>query len=223
MVLGACAQAKLTERMLSSLQAFHLAEPDEPGVALERLRRMALPFLDVAVFKAWAQYQIDTSAIALTGSFAHMPEHRITLSAAEQILWQKIFPKMLEQGFDPPWVRDLAVSVQASEESLRTLLKKQARTSLVVQLVKDLFYPYATMVALANVLRDLLQLHGAVSVVQFRDASGLGRKRAIQVLEAFDRIGLTRRVVAKGRDSRSVEKDHRIVRNAGLFVESGSN
>jgi selenocysteine-specific elongation factor len=72
-------------------------------------------------------------------------------------------------------------------------------------------------------LRDLLQLHGAVSVVQFRDASGLGRKRAIQVLEAFDRIGLTRRVVAKGRDSRSVEKDHRIVRNAGLFVESGSN
>jgi hypothetical protein len=34
---------------------------------------------------------------------------------------------------------------------------------------------------------------------------------------------LTRRVVAKGRDSRSVEKDHRIVRNAGLFVESGSN
>ena len=223
MVLGACAQTKLTERMLSNLQAFHLAEPDEPGVALERLRRMALPFLDVAVFKAWAQYQIDTGAIALTGSFAHMPEHRITLSAAEQILWQKIFPKMLEQGFDPPWVRDLAVSVQASEESLRTLLKKQARTSLVVQLVKDLFYPYATMVALANVLRDLLQLHGAVSVVQFRDASGLGRKRAIQVLEAFDRIGLTRRVVANGRDSRSVEKDHRIVRNAGLFVESGSN
>lgn len=120
-------------------------------------------------------------------------------------------------------MRDLALSVQASEESLRTLLKKQARTSLVVQLVKDLFYPYATMVALANVLRALLQLHGAVSVVQFRDAAGLGRKRAIQVLEAFDRIGLTRRVVTNARHSHSVEKDHRILRNAGLFVESVSN
>jgi selenocysteine-specific elongation factor len=223
LVLGADARATLSERLRSSLQAFHAAEPDEPGVALERLRRMALPFLDASVFKAWAQYQIDSGAITLTGSFAHLPEHRITLSAGEQILWQKILPKMLEQGFDPPWVRDLALSVSASEDSVRTLLKKQARTSLVVQLVKDLFYPHTTMVALANVLRALLQLHGAVSVVQFRDTSGLGRKRAIQVLEAFDRIGLTRRVVANARQSRGAEKDHRIVRNAGLFVETDSD
>ncbi|MDO4905545.1 MAG: SelB C-terminal domain-containing protein [Lautropia sp.] len=34
----------------------------------------------------------------------------------------------------------------------------------------------------------------AVTVAQFRDASGLGRKRAVQVLEFFDRIGLCRRV-----------------------------
>jgi selenocysteine-specific elongation factor len=222
-VLGAYAHTTLTERLLSSLQAFHATEPDEPGVALERLRRMALPFLDASVFKAWAQYQIDTGVVTLTGSFAHLPEHRITLSAAEQILWQKILPKMLEQGFDPPWVRDLALSVSAAEESVRTLLKKQARTSLVVQLVKDLFYPHTTIVSLANLLRALLQLHGAVSVVQFRDASGLGRKRAIQVLEAFDRIGLTRRVVANARQSRGAEKDHRIVRNAGLFVEIDSD
>lgn len=28
----------------------------------------------------------------------------------------------------------------------------------------------------------------------FRDATGLGRKRAIQLLEFFDRVGFTRRV-----------------------------
>ena len=89
----------------------------------------------------------------------------------------------------------------------------------MVQLVKDLFYPYATMVALANLLRALIQEHGAVSVVQFRDAAGLGRKRAIQILEAFDRIGLTRRLVAGARHSQLAEKDHRILRNPALFVE----
>ena len=222
-VLGAGACATLTERLRCSLRAFHAAEPDEPGVALERLRRMALPFLDASVFKPWAQHQIQEGVITLTGSFAHLPEHRITLSAAEQILWQKILPKLLEQGFDPPWVRDLALIGSASEDGVRTLLKKQARTSLVVQVIKDLFYPYATMVALATVLRSLLTRHAAVSVVQFRDASGLGRKRAIQLLEAFDRIGLTRRVVINARNSRNVEKDHRVVRNAGLFTDSGSH
>lgn len=59
--------------------------------------------------------------------------------------------------------------------------------------------------------------------MQFRDTTGLGRKRTIQVLEAFDRIGLTRRVVANARQSRGAEKDHRIVRNAGLFVETDSD
>ena len=37
-------------------------------------------------------------------------------------------------------------------------------------------------------------LSGTVLAAQFRDATGLGRKRAIQILEYFDRIGLTRRV-----------------------------
>ena len=38
--------------------------------------------------------------------------------------------------------------------------------------------------------------HGqpVLTVAAFRDASGLGRKRAVQVLEFFDRIGLCRRV-----------------------------
>jgi selenocysteine-specific elongation factor len=35
---------------------------------------------------------------------------------------------------------------------------------------------------------------GAFGAAAFRDASGLGRKRAIQVLEFFDRVGYTRRV-----------------------------
>jgi len=35
---------------------------------------------------------------------------------------------------------------------------------------------------------------GEVTAAAVRDATGLGRKRAIQVLEHFDRVGLLRRV-----------------------------
>jgi selenocysteine-specific elongation factor len=219
LLFGARAHKTMTEQVFGSLQAFHASEPDEPGVALERLRRMAVPFIDISVFKEWTQYQIQIGDLALTGSFVHLPGHRVTLSAAEQTLWQKILPKMLDRSFDPPWLRDLARDVAAKEDSLRLLLKKQARTSLVVQVVKDLFYPQTTMVALANLFRELNAQHGAVSVIQFRDHSGLGRKRAIQVLEAFDRIGLTRRLVKKTGSNRGTDMDHRILRNAGLFVD----
>jgi selenocysteine-specific elongation factor len=36
--------------------------------------------------------------------------------------------------------------------------------------------------------------HDGVGAARFRDVVGLGRKRAIQILEFFDRVGYTRRV-----------------------------
>ena len=43
--------------------------------------------------------------------------------------------------------------------------------------------------------REVAAAHGGeVTAARFRDATALGRKRAIQVLEYFDRVGLLRRV-----------------------------
>ena len=68
----------------------------------------------------------------------------------------------------------------------------------------DLFYNQAALAELAQLVRSLAEKveqeeglpagSGAVGAATFRDASGLGRKRAIQVLEFFDRVGYTRRV-----------------------------
>jgi selenocysteine-specific elongation factor len=43
-------------------------------------------------------------------------------------------------------------------------------------------------------LRSTVRTRDGVSAARFRDAVGLGRKRAIQILEFFDRVGYTRRV-----------------------------
>jgi len=42
-----------------------------------------------------------------------------------------------------------------------------------------------------------------VQVAAFRDMLGIGRKRSVQILEYFDRIGLTRRVA----DQRHIRAD----------------
>ena len=61
--------------------------------------------------------------------------------------------------------------------------------------MKDLYYPVPTMRRLVGIARDVgAQAAGEVTAAAFRDATGLGRKRAIQILEYFDRVGLLRRV-----------------------------
>ncbi|HNL42098.1 MAG TPA: SelB C-terminal domain-containing protein, partial [Ottowia sp.] len=63
------------------------------------------------------------------------------------------------------------------------------------QIVKDLYYPPDTLQRLAALARQVGAAHqGIVRAADFRDATDLGRKRAIQILEYFDRIGFTRRI-----------------------------
>jgi selenocysteine-specific elongation factor len=84
------------------------------------------------------------------------------------------------------------------------LLRKLARIGQVHQVVRDLFYLESTI---GEMVAMLLQLSAADPVIQaaaFRDRLGIGRKRSIQILEFFDRIGLTRRIG----DKRQIRPDN---------------
>ncbi|WP_192816985.1 SelB C-terminal domain-containing protein, partial [Comamonas sp. B-9] len=139
---------------------------------------------------------IAAGQIASSGAWLHLPGHTVQLSEAEQALAQRLLPAITEGRFDPPWVRDLARDHGAGEELVRQLLKKLSRQGLVFQVVKDLFYAAPSMDALAALTAELAQQaeRGEVQAHAFRDATALGRKRAIQILEFFDRVGYTRRV-----------------------------
>ena len=216
---GSLAEQHLKDKVITCLAKFHGDEPDEPGVAIERLRRMAIPNLNQDLFKAWVAYEIKQHTLALSGSFIHLPNHKVELTQNETIIWEKIYPKLLDGQYDPPWVRDLASALSEPEANIRLLLRKVSRTSGLVQLVPDLFYPIATMRIMADIIRDIVEADGHVTVVSFKDRVGLGRKRAIQILEAFDRLGFTRRLISYTRVKKELEKDHRILRNSDLFVD----
>jgi selenocysteine-specific elongation factor len=220
-VVGMKAQDHIQGRIKNCLEKFHAEDPDEPGVAMERLRRMACPLISTALFKAWVTEEIKSKSLAITGSFVHLPDHKVELTPKEQIIWEKIYPRLIDGQYDPPWVRDLASALGEPEANIRMLLRKVSRTSGLVQLVPDLFYPISTMRIMADIIRDIVETDGHVTVISFKDRVGLGRKRAIQILEAFDRLGFTRRLVSFTRGKKELEKDHRIVRNTDLFASEG--
>jgi selenocysteine-specific elongation factor len=131
----------------------------------------------------------------------------VRLSEEDEALWQRLQPLFEQAGFDPPWVRQLG----HDEASVRLLLRKMARLGLLHQVVRDLFYTDAMIRRLAAMLLQLAEHDPVIQVAAFRDVVGLGRKRSIQILEYFDRIGLTRRLGDKRQirlDSALAQKDH---------------
>ena len=184
---------ELETALLDSLQRFHEEQPDELGPDRDRLRRYALQQLERPVFIALLEQALAAGRIETSGPWLHRPDHRVRLSDAEEDLKARLWP-LLEAGhFDPPWVRDLAHDLGVDEMQMRNLLRKLARLGLLQQVVKDLFYPEFTIRQLAGHVLQLEAQSGVIRAAAFRDRIQLGRKRSIQLLEHFDRIGLTRR------------------------------
>ena len=120
----------------------------------------------------------------------------MSLALADQRIAQKIAPLLAQARFEGGWARDLARAAQEPEPLMRTSLARLAQGGELHQVVKDLYYPVVVMTELAALARSAAKTAeaGELRAAAFRDATGLGRKRAIQVLEYFDRVGLLRRV-----------------------------
>jgi len=186
--------ADLREHAVRTLREYHARAPDEPGPDAGRLRRIALPELPQSLWRRLVDDLVAEQAVARTGPWLHLPEHTARLSERDEALAQRLQPLIAAGRFDPPWVRELAALVHEPEPCVRQLLRKQVTRGDVHQVVRDLFYDSGCVRELADIAAHLAREHGSVDAAQFRDAVGLGRKRSIQILEYFDRIGYTRRV-----------------------------
>jgi selenocysteine-specific elongation factor len=195
--------AALRERAVDALRSFHEQAPGEPGPDAGRLRRIAAPTVAAALWQALIEELLRERLFLLRAPWLYLPGHSASLSEPDRALASALQPLLAAGRFDPPWVRSLAVSTHQPEERVRQVLRKLVTQGRVYQVVQDLFYDADRIGELATIAGSLAQQHGTVSAACYRDALGLGRKRTIQILEFFDRIGYTRRV----RDTRVLRRD----------------
>ena len=184
-------QLKFT--LLEQLAKFHELEPDQMGPDRDRLRRFSALPLERSTFASLLDELRNAGAITASGPWLHLPDHQVRLNAEDEILWQRLQPLFENGGFDPPWLRDVAKMLGEDDAVVRLLLRKLARLGLMHQVVRDLFLSDSQLRRMAAILLQLAKENPQIQVTTFRDALGLGRKRCIQFLEYFDRLGMTRR------------------------------
>jgi selenocysteine-specific elongation factor len=192
-VLGAAQAQQAAALVQARLVAFHAAHPEELGPDAARLRRLAQPRLPDPLWQALLAGLQTGGVLLQRGAFVHLPEHGLRLSVVDERIAQKVAPRLAQAGFEGAWARDLARDCAEGEALMRTTLARLAQRGELHQVVKDLYYPIATIAALVALARGAATA-GEVNAATFRDVTRLGRKRAIQILEYFDRIGVLRRV-----------------------------
>lgn len=185
----------LRQAVLERLAETHRLMPDKLGPDANNLRQMAAPRLPRTVFASLLATLRDERRIMQSGPWLHLPEHRITLAAGDQIVWHKVAPLLLERQFQPPRVRDLAYALNVSETRMRQLMQQLAAMGEVYRVAHDHYFMPQAVEQLAAIVREIAagQPDGKITAALFRDKIGTGRKLAIQILEFFDAGALTRR------------------------------
>jgi selenocysteine-specific elongation factor len=179
--------------VVETLGAHHKKAQDSAGLEAERLRLAAPVRLPPPVFSAILAELMRDKAIEADGPWLRLPGHSLRLTAADEKLWARIQPLIRSNRFQPPRVRDFAESLGVREDDVRQLLRRLAKMGQVVQVAPDHFFLRATLVEMIAIAGHIAAGNpgGTVTAGAFRDKIGAGRKVAIQILEFFDRAGVT--------------------------------
>ena len=180
--------------LLARLDAFHLANPDLPGVGLERMRLQVEPRLPAPAFAAGLQMLVKAGEIGLDGAWIRRAGFEVRLTAQDEVMWTRTHPLLSgTERFRPPRVRDIAGILGQNETDVRRMLKLLSRMGRVDEVAHDHFFLRSTVGEMVSLIAALGATHGEFTAAQFRDQVDNGRKVAIQILEFFDRHGVTLR------------------------------
>jgi len=211
--LGKEHRIALTQRRLTALQdavvkqvlTFHQAQPQAPGMETETLHTALAPELDADAFGHVLRLLADQRKIEIHSSLVRKPGHDSTANSADVKLWETVQPVLIAAGFNPPPLRELTPQLKLKDAILKDFLYRQMKAGNLYKVGAERFYLKATMAVLAATAQAVhaKQPGGLFTAAQYRDATGIGRTLAIEILETLDGLTITQRVG----DARKVRKD----------------
>jgi selenocysteine-specific elongation factor len=196
MALAQDAWKAFASEALDWIASYHADNPDLQGVGQEQLRMALQPRFPKAAFQAALKKLFGAGVLVIDGAFVRLPSHAISLAPAAAAAWEAIAPLLCgADRFRPPRVRDIASVTGGAEADVRSLLKRASRMGWADEVAHDHFFLRSTVREMTGIVRDLAETipDGAFTAAQFRDQVRNGRKVAIQILEFFDRHGVTLR------------------------------
>ncbi len=184
--------SSLSERVAQ----YHAENPDLQGIGREQLRLMLEPRLTKPAFVAALQKLSESGEIALEGAFVRLTSHQVRLAPADEAAWTTIAALLGgDERFRPPRVRDIAAATGRAERDVRRLLKLASRLGWADEIAHDHFFLRQTVREMVSIAADVAAKDegGCFNAADFRDRLENGRKVTIQILEFFDRHGVTLR------------------------------
>ena len=208
---------RLENSAMGEVQLFHKRYPQLLGPNLKRMMSALGPRLPRVPAQAALGSLVAEKKIVHESGIYRCPGHGLGLDRADEAIWKRVEPLLGgEDRYRPPRLPQLCESLAVRDFDLRRVLKMLAREDRVVEIAPDCFVLRKVMGEVAGIVQEIASEaeDGLFGAAQLRDRLDNGRKVSIQMLEFFDRRGMTARrgdlrVIDPGRVSAYVQASPR--------------
>jgi selenocysteine-specific elongation factor len=185
----------LLDQTVEVLAARHRNRPELLGLDETDVRAALRPPVTNSLLRRAVAELCEAGIVARQGTIIHLSGHQVRPTAAEAALWKRVGPALAADGVRPPRVRELVDRVGIGLVPLESFLARAEQLGWAHQVAKNRYFLPATLDELERVAAQVAAEcpDGTFSAADFNRLTGIGRNLTIQVLEYFDRIGITQR------------------------------
>jgi selenocysteine-specific elongation factor len=195
MALSADHWNALLDATAEVLRAYHRRRPERLGLLETDIHAALRPPAGRALVRHAVAELCKAGILVRRGIVIHLPGHAAQPASDEAELWQRVEPALAAGGVRPPRVREVSERTGIPLTLLENFLGRAEELGWVHRVAANRWFLPATLDELERIAAGLAaeSADGAFTAADFNRASGIGRNLTIQVLEYFDRIGITRR------------------------------
>ena len=180
----------LQDRALTLVSEHHKAHPLDPGLKLQTLRAQLTELAGAEVTESVIDALSKAGKLVIDGDSARLKSFKGDSASAKvvdqatQALDRAALNGMSENAMNE--------ALDADPKLVKALLAKLIRDEVAIK-TADLWFAKSAVDALQRKVVLHLEAEEKLSIAQFKEMTGLGRKQSIPLLEHFDRNKVTKR------------------------------
>jgi selenocysteine-specific elongation factor len=184
---------KCAALLRKTVEEFHRSNPLVPGIPKQELRgRIGNPRL--AIFEAALEDLAKSKAISASGSLVQRAGREIALSSEESQAKKLMEQEFEKAGLTVPAVSAVLQKLPVEAARAQKILQILLREGLLIKVAEDLVFHKSAIARLRELIARYRKEHGErLSIVVFKELTGVTRKYGIPLLEYLDREHVTRR------------------------------
>lgn len=185
----------LLDRIEESVSLFHRNHAETVGPAHREIQILTRPFVEMEVLVDATATLVGQGRLMQQGARFHLPTHKVTISVDDQKLWARSLECLAPVSGSPLSLHQASQALGLDVKILESSLKKAVKLGEMVRVGKNRYLPrhYLAKQAFAAEQVASQKSHKTFTVIDFCQQTSLGRNFAINLLEYFDELGLTRR------------------------------